>query len=32
MSKDGEVRVVSRGRYELHNLHNFHNYEEAKVK
>jgi hypothetical protein len=31
MSKDGEVKVVSRGRYELHNLHNFHNQEEAKV-
>jgi len=31
MSKDGEVKVVSRGRYELHNLHNFHNQEDAKV-
>jgi len=31
MSKDGEVKVVSRGRYELHNLHNFHNHEDAKV-
>ncbi len=31
MSKDGEVRVVSRGRYELHNLHNFHNQEDTKV-
>jgi hypothetical protein len=31
MSKDGEVKVVSRGRYELHNLHNFHNDEDAKV-
>ena len=31
MSKDGEVRVVSRGRYELHNFHNFHNHEDAKV-
>jgi AAA domain len=31
MSKDGEARVVSRGRYELHNLHNFHNHEDAKV-
>jgi Fe2+ or Zn2+ uptake regulation protein len=31
MSKDGEVRVVSRGRYELHNLHNFHNHEYTKV-
>jgi hypothetical protein len=31
MSKDGDVKVVSRGRYELHNLHNFHNHEDAKV-
>ena len=31
MSKDGEVRVVSRGRYELHNLHNLHNQEGEKV-
>ena len=31
MSKDGEVRVVSRGRYELHNLHNFHNQEDANA-
>lgn len=31
MSKDGEVKVVSRGRYELHNLHNFHNHEDTKV-
>jgi hypothetical protein len=31
MSKDGEVKVVSRGRYELHNLHNFHNQKDAKV-
>jgi hypothetical protein len=31
MSKDGEVKVVSRGRYELHNLHNFHNQEDSKV-
>jgi hypothetical protein len=31
MSKDGEVKVVSRGRYELHNFRNFHNHEDAKV-
>jgi hypothetical protein len=31
MSKDGELKVVSRGLYELHNLHNFHNHEDAKV-
>jgi hypothetical protein len=31
MSKDGEVKVVARGRYEVHNLHNFHNHEDAKV-
>lgn len=31
MSKDGAVKLVSRGRYELHNLHNFHNHEDTKV-
>ncbi len=31
MGKDGEVKVVARGLYELHNLHNYHNHEDAKV-
>jgi hypothetical protein len=31
MSKDGELKVVSRGLYELHNIHNFHNHEDTKV-
>ncbi len=31
MSKDGEVRVVSRGRYELHYLHNHENAKVTKV-
>jgi hypothetical protein len=33
MSKDGELRVVSRGRYVIgsHNLHNLHNHNDQKV-
>jgi hypothetical protein len=33
MSKDGELRVVSRGRYVIgsHNLHNLHNQNDQKV-
>jgi hypothetical protein len=31
MSKAGEVKVVARGRYTLHNVHNNHNNEDAKV-
>jgi hypothetical protein len=31
MSRDGELKLVSRGLYEPHNLHNFHNHEDAKV-
>jgi hypothetical protein len=33
MSKDGELKVVARGRYVLgtHNLHNLHNFREEKV-